>query len=327
VGRRRFLYLRNLLSPVQKKSIMPRGALPSAPAVSEGPIDRFFKKRSNDGFASVPAPPAKRLALAPIDGNTTTHPNTASTFIVSTTINNSDKPARDAPAATDAEGHADENTATDGLGSAREDVTATNGQSARESEGTASNLRLLAAKPGTIGRRGKPTKAGMLQIRDKASKILEKARAEPNPVASSLGLGDCLLVEPADRNRFNIRPCERISATLGNRAHHGHWFLSYHITWVAANGVPPLGAGTGSQYSHRCHRGWCVEPRHGVWETGPVNRARNVCAAGRSHYLLEGSPNGRYLVRWNCTHDPPCLAGTVVEKMEHPNITALPPGP
>lgn len=150
--------------------------------------------------------------------------------------------------------------------------------------------------------------------------ILSKATPQPNPIAVALGLGDCMIAEPTDKYRTNNRPFERISAAIGNRKHTGHNVPSYHITWVAANG-PPL-VGSGLEYSHRCHQKWCVAPAHGLWETGTVNKRRNVCASGHSHFLLDNGLDNRHLVKI-CPHDPECLSGTLVENMQHPAITKI----
>jgi hypothetical protein len=101
----------------------------------------------------------------------------------------------------------------------------------------------------------------------------------------------------------------------------GHNVPSYHITWVAENGPPPKVSG-GLEYSHRCHQKWCVAPAHGIWETNAVNRQRNGCAAGRSHFLLDNGPNDRHLIKI-CPHNPECLSGTFVQNMDHPAITKI----
>jgi hypothetical protein len=182
-------------------------------------------------------------------------------------------------------------------------------------------LRQLWEKPAEKRPRGAPVKSGKAQIQDKAAIILGKATPLSNPVAAALNLGDCMIVEPTDRHRTNNRPFEKLSAALGHRKRTAHNVPSYHITWIAANGPPPPTSGR-EEYSHRCHQKWCVAPGHGVWETSTVNKKRNSCGAGRSHFLLDNGPDNRHLVKI-CPHDPECLSGVLVENMNHPSITKI----
>jgi hypothetical protein len=181
-------------------------------------------------------------------------------------------------------------------------------------------LNLLWHKPAEARARGAPVKAGKSQIQAKAKIILAKAKDVSNPVAEALNLGPCMIVEPTDKHRTSNRPFEKLSAAIGHRKHTGHNCLSYHITWVAENGEIPRVEG-GAEYSHQCHQKWCVNPKHGQWENGAANKRRNICADGRSHFLLD---NGgiRHLVKI-CTHQPECLSGTLVQDMDHPDITKV----
>ncbi|KAL9044374.1 MAG: hypothetical protein Q9214_002483 [Letrouitia sp. 1 TL-2023] len=179
-------------------------------------------------------------------------------------------------------------------------------------------LRKLWYKPAEKRPRGAPIKAGEAQIKDKAAVIMNKAELQFNPVAATLGLGDCMIVKTSDTSRTTNRPFEKLTAAIGQEQRTGHNMLSYHITWVAANG-PTAG---GREYSHRCHQKCCVATKHGVWESGLKNTRRKICADGKSHFLLDNGPDDKYLVRI-CPHEPECLSGTLVANMQHPAITKL----
>ena len=120
----------------------------------------------------------------------------------------------------------------------------------------------------------------------------------PNTIASRFGLGPCLECT-VSLNGLG-RPVKSIKWQLPNGDFAKRDFMAYHITWVAANGPIP---DPQLSYSHLCHNGLCVEPKHGLWETLADNSARNVCRAN-SHATL---PNGAVLTI--CPHNPACCSG------------------
>lgn len=153
------------------------------------------------------------------------------------------------------------------------------------------------AGPKTPGTRGAPPKSGVQCIRDIAYNAKRGAKAKSNPVARSLGLGDCLLAPMPTQDRgTKVRPYVKIRKQ--NR-------LTYHVTWAATFGkIPAVSESVSTEYSHRCHRPNCIEERHGCWETGEQNKARARCAGGSSHSLVNG------VWQQYCQHDPPCLSGS-----------------
>lgn len=91
--------------------------------------------------------------------------------------------------------------------------------------------------------------------------------------------------------------------------------MAYHVTWVAACGRIP---NTRDSYSHRCHDGLCVAPKHGLWEDLPTNLGRNRCR-DNSHLLL---PNGAIVLL--CPHEPCCLSGRSLASWDDPAIVRPP---
>jgi len=64
-------------------------------------------------------------------------------------------------------------------------------------------------------------------------------------------------------------------------------------------------------YSHLCHHAWCVNPKHGVFESHKDNVNR-YCKSGANIYLK--SPEG-YLIGSviTCPHNPKCITSSVLQ--------------
>ena len=155
--------------------------------------------------------------------------------------------------------------------------------------------------PAPTGRRGRPPPSGADKIRRAAADVRRRATKRPNPTAEAAGLGPCELA-PADPSYATKRPRHRgIYATINGKTRRPA-VMSYHLTWVAVNGLIPLGDhGARYEFSHYCHQPCCVNPQHGGFETPAVNKKRERCRINGSH---SADAHGKLVLK--CTDNPPC---------------------
>lgn len=137
---------------------------------------------------------------------------------------------------------------------------------------------------------GRSRKSGADKIRDAAARELSRSTVKVNAAATALGLGDCRIARVIIGRRPTLNSLELYAADGTKRKPR---LMTYHITWVAANGKVPAGPrGVRLEYSHRCGQGACIEPRHGLFQSHDENIARCRTAAQAAS---------------SCQCTPPCI--------------------
>lgn len=119
--------------------------------------------------------------------------------------------------------------------------------------------------------------AGKDMIQDAAQAARERARLQPHKAAEAAGCGPCEIIDA--KNVRMVRPSTTFRTTFDGETVSKKFCPTYHVTWVAEYGPipdPPVG-GISLEYSHICHQGCCINPKHGVWESATANITRNYC--------------------------------------------------
>ena len=157
-----------------------------------------------------------------------------------------------------------------------------------------------------------------------AATLLRLSISTPNEPAESLGLGPCQIFErPGHGCTYSLRK-KLARDSLGRETKSSKTCRAYHITWIGEYGpAPSTPSGELCEYSHRCHRNSCVNPRHGVWEDHPSNIARERCEKFGSHL-----PVANRLAPL-CNHGEQICVTPKLADMDHPSLTrrTLAPAP
>ena len=135
--------------------------------------------------------------------------------------------------------------------------------------------------------------AGFQKVCDAAASLTREAIKETSPLLHPFfeDEGICLICTSSLDSSGRAQRSMRLFLMKRN-------FRPWHITWIAHFNTE---APEGLQYSHRCHNGNCINPRHGFWETDQANKDRNSCRSG-SHVIL---PDDKIILL--CPHEPTCL--------------------
>lgn len=155
----------------------------------------------------------------------------------------------------------------------------------------------------------KRVKTGQRQLADNSASILTNTVLDQKP--SALGVLPCRVSQQSLDGRGRAQRAMRVDGIKVN-------FRPWHITWISANGKAPVDNNNAVEYSHRCHQENCVEPSHGVWESGATNKDRWSCRTC-SHIIL---PNGKCVQL--CGHNPCCLVPVTLTSWDDPRVVDLP---